>query len=223
MKLQKKLLNYLHPLLKPIAQWYSSKTREYKYGSLTLKIYPGIFHPGLFFSTRILADHLEKIEVKNKRLLELGAGSGMLSLLAAKRGAFVTASDINPVAVKNLQENFSINGVRGEIIQSDLFEKLNVRDYDIIFINPPYYPREVKNEKDYAWYCGPAFEYFEKLFQSLRGGTLPIIRMILSEDCDRVRIESIAEKYSLLLKEVYSVEKGGEKNFIFSISSASQA
>jgi release factor glutamine methyltransferase len=42
--------------------------------------------------------------LKNKHVLELGAGSGLIAIKAAKEGALVTATDINPVAIEYLHK-----------------------------------------------------------------------------------------------------------------------
>src|SRR6218665_2258260 len=99
MHLRKKILNAFHPLLKPISAWYLSRTRIYKYDNISVRIHPGVFHPGLFFSTKLLLEYLKGQPIQEKHLLELGAGSGLISVVAAKRGARVTGSDINPTAI----------------------------------------------------------------------------------------------------------------------------
>lgn len=49
---------------------------------------------------------------KGTRFLDVGCGSGILSILADKLGAaFIKAVDVDPVAVANCRENFAVNGV----------------------------------------------------------------------------------------------------------------
>ena len=46
----------------------------------------------------------KKLPLHGKIFLELGAGNGLISIYAAKKGAKVTATDINPVAVEFLRD-----------------------------------------------------------------------------------------------------------------------
>ena len=72
-------------------------------------------------------------------MLEMGSGSGLISIHAAKAGAKVTAVDINPYAVECTRRNAAKNGVRIETEKSDLFQ--NVKgNFDLIVFNPPYLP-----------------------------------------------------------------------------------
>src|SRR4029078_3746499 len=85
---------------RPLLVKYLSKTRIYSCKGITLEIPPQVFHPGFFFSTRFLLRYIEKDRFRHRTVLELGAGSGLLSIYAARKGAMVTATDINPVAVE---------------------------------------------------------------------------------------------------------------------------
>lgn len=76
--------------------------------------------------------------------LEIGCGSGIVSIHAAKLGARVTAIDINPHAVECTRRNANRNGVRIQVRQGDLFG--NVTGYfDVIAFNPPYLPTETRS------------------------------------------------------------------------------
>ncbi len=210
--------------LKPITRWYLAKERSYSFEEIKIKIYPTVFHPGLFYSTKILINYLKQQKLKNLKILELGAGSGLISIYAAKRNADVTASDINPIAIENLKLNATLNEVKIEIVQSDLFDALYQTDFSLIIINPPYYPKNILTQSDLAWYCGENFEYFKKLFFQLNDRLNQHCRclMILSEDCDLLEISSLASKHSLRLKKVYEEKGRIENNFVFEITKQSQ-
>jgi release factor glutamine methyltransferase len=219
MRLIKKLLNKFHPFLKPMYRWYLSKPRLYSYDNIKVKVFPGVFHPGLFFSTKVLIEFLSNIDLNGKRMLELGAGSGLISIYCARRGAKVTSSDINDVALAGLQENKAANAVDLTIVKADVLDGIDPKAFDIIVINPPYYPKNVESKNDYAWFCGENFQYFKKLFASLGSANHEglDVYMILSEDCKIDKIASLSEANDLRLDVVFRKVVVGEENVVYRV------
>ncbi|MEI7583518.1 MAG: HemK2/MTQ2 family protein methyltransferase [Runella sp.] len=207
-------------VLIPFFQNYLSQERKVKVGDMSLKVPVGVFHPTLFLSTKFLLEYIKIQEFKDKKMLELGAGSGLLSIEMAKRGATVMASDISLKACQAVQENALQNGVVIEIIHSDLFADFEKKTFDFILINPPYYPKNPETEADQAWFCGENFEYFQKLFHQLRhflannGKAI----MVLSEDCDILKISQLAAQFGYLWKQVAQKKSWGEWNYLFEIT-----
>ncbi|MBQ4821784.1 methyltransferase [Aquimarina sp. MMG016] len=210
----------IHPIAKIGFKTYFSKPRKYKFENVEAIVHPGVFPPHLTISTKILLNYLKTQSLKNKTLLELGCGSGIISLFAAYQGAIVTASDINPSALQGLKVSSSKSDLHISIRYSDLFENLTNMRFDYIIINPPYYPKEPKNIKEEAWFCGSNFEYFKKLFFQLPEYVKKdnCVLMILSQDCEIKHIESIASKNNLSFKSILEKKVVGETNFIFKIS-----
>jgi predicted nicotinamide N-methyase len=62
-------------------------------------------------SGRALAEAMSTFAVAGKRILELGCGLGLASLVLQRRGADVTASDYHPLAEEFLRENAALNGL----------------------------------------------------------------------------------------------------------------
>jgi release factor glutamine methyltransferase len=215
--LTKKLL---FPLLSSAYNIYSSEERSYSYKGINVKVMPGVFHPGLFFSTKLILEYISKKGLKDKTVLELGAGSGLISIYCATQNSKVTATDINPTAIKNIIKNSELNNVKLDVIESDLFDKIEMSKFDFIIINPPYFPKNPKNEKELAWFCGNDFQYFKKLFAQLSNYKTneTFVLMILSEDCDLQRITSIANENHLSMNIVFQKKVFGEANYIFRIS-----
>ncbi len=221
------MLDYLHKkyydvLVQPILKQRLKKVRIYTYADLQLKIYPGVFHPKYFFSTQLFAAFAKQLDLKNKKVCEVGAGSGLLSFIAFSEGAEVYSFDINETAVKGIKENLESNfkeRINFNVYLSDLFNNVPVNKFDIFFINPPYFFTDPSDEGSYAWYCGKNGEYFEKLFKQLNGYSHPSsqIYMILADNCDLERISTIAKKYNYLLSLCYEKKIKWEKNFIFNI------
>jgi release factor glutamine methyltransferase len=208
-------------ILYPVSEKYLAKERDYSYKNITVTVFPGVFHPGFFFSTKILLKYLEMVDLNQKYILELGAGTGLISIFAAKRGGFVTASDISLTAVYNIEKNIKMTDANVEVIHSDLFDDVpNIR-YDYIIINPPYYKKTPASEKEFAWFGGDDFQYFKKLFTQLGNNFFENtnVIMVLSDEADLEMIKSIASEYKFLLKEVFHKNTWGENHFIYNIRS----
>lgn len=203
----------------PLLKKYLSKTRRYHYKNIHLEVPVSVFHPGFFFSTHLLLDQLTSLSLKNKTLLEPGAGSGLISIFAALKGANVTATDINPVAVDYLKRNSERNNVQLTILKSDLFDNIPQQLFDFIVINPPYYKKQPQSFADYAWNCGPNGEYFKKLFAQLKNfiHDKTKVLMVLCDGCDIDMVLSIAGENGYKTRMVFSKKNIIEKSFIYSI------
>ncbi|MGB8193646.1 MAG: HemK2/MTQ2 family protein methyltransferase [Chitinophagaceae bacterium] len=204
---------------KPLLVKYLSRNRQYTNNGISLDIAPEVFHPGFFFSSKLLMRALSKLPLKNKSLLELGAGSGLIAMQAARQGAVVTATDINPVAIEYLEKNRQHNGIAVRIIQSDLFGNIPLEAFDLIAINPPYYKKDPHTPADYAWFCGKKGEFFARLFSEL-GNYMherSEVLMILCDGCDLDMIRGMATSNGFSMKCLKESRNLLEKNFIFSI------
>jgi len=206
-------------VLKPLANRYLSKDRYYRFDNIKIRIKSGIFHPGLFFSTKILIKWLKNQDVIGKHLLELGAGSGLISFIAVQNGAMVTASDISPKVIENLEFNMNKNQLKLKSVLSDLFDHIPENQYfDFILINPPYYSKAPISDDERAWFCGVEFEYFTKLFSQLRMRNFGKAILILSEDCEIDTIHKLGLKAGIEMKLEKSEKVLWEWNHIFELS-----
>jgi ribosomal protein L11 methyltransferase len=79
------------------------------------------FGTGHHQTTRLCLSLLQSIEIAGRRLVDVGTGSGVLAIAAAKLGArSVTAMDNDSDALHNARENVERNAVIVEIVQADL-------------------------------------------------------------------------------------------------------
>ena len=204
---------------KPLLEKYLSKTRTYQYKDIRLEVAPEVFHPGFFFSTHVLLKYLKKLPLQNQHFLELGCGSGLIAIYAAKKGATVTATDINKIALQFLARNSRFNNTALRIIESDLFRDIPEQPFDIIAINPPYYKKQPRSDRDYAWHCGENGEFFGSMFRDLGRyvHSQTEVCMVLFEGCDMEMIGNQASKYGFELQCIHAHENLLEKNFVFKI------
>ncbi len=221
--LRKILKRFLTPILQFAAKKHASSPLEYRFQSLKMTILPSVFHPAWHLSTKCLVTFLGEKDLTGKALWELGAGSGLVSLFSAQKGAVVTATDINLTALEGLKNNALRNHLEIEVLESDIFEKMQNRFFDYIIINPPYYPQNPANDAEKAFFCGTEFQYFRRLFEGLSQyfalfSEKTEVIMILSEDCNMQKISEIAAKNGLTLQQIWEKRVWGEWNFIYQIS-----
>jgi len=100
---------------------------------------PGMaFGSGTHETTKLCSLYIEKYLKPGDNLLDLGCGSGILSIVAYKLGAKkLTCVDIDEVAIKVTQENFVINGLDKKdylLINGELGNLKNYK-FDIITAN----------------------------------------------------------------------------------------
>lgn len=131
---------YFHPFkvtnkltIKPTWEDYIPNDHE-----IIIEIDPGMaFGSGTHETTSLCLRKLEKYITKNTNVLDVGCGSGILSITAAKLGApSVLALDLDPVAVKVARSNIKQNNVedRVNVIENDLLNGINQK-FDIIIAN----------------------------------------------------------------------------------------
>ncbi|UYQ60337.1 HemK2/MTQ2 family protein methyltransferase [Streptomyces peucetius] len=103
-----------------------------------------VFAPGVYApqsDTFLLADALEREPLgPGAEVLDVGTGTGVLALAAARRGARVTAVDRSWRAVAATRLNAARAGQRVRVLHGDLLAPAAGRRFDLIVCNPPYVP-----------------------------------------------------------------------------------
>lgn len=105
-------------------------------GNFGVYLHPSVLSPKYFPETMWFGENLPSI-VQGRSFLEVGLGSGLVSLCLAASGSAVAGVDINPKAVELTKKNFESNGQSGHFVNSDVFENVTEK-YDFIFWNHPW-------------------------------------------------------------------------------------
>ena len=122
---------------------------DQKEGDIVIEIDPGTaFGSGSHETTKLCISQLKKYMKKDTELLDVGTGSGILSIIGLKLGAaHAVATDIDPNAIRATEENFEINHVsdgQAAVFQVNIldekeaagfYEKNGGKQYDIIVAN----------------------------------------------------------------------------------------
>lgn len=87
-----------------------------KPGEIIIKLDPGMaFGTGSHPSTKLSLALLQEVACEGAAVYDVGTGSGVLAIAAAKLGARVVAIDIDPVAVEIARENIDRNQVSAQV------------------------------------------------------------------------------------------------------------
>ncbi|WP_199621744.1 50S ribosomal protein L11 methyltransferase [Paenibacillus alkalitolerans] len=104
------------------------ETYEAKPGETIVELDPGMaFGTGTHATTSLCMRTLEEVVRPGDHVIDVGTGSGILAITAAKLGAErVLALDLDPVAVSSAQENVRLNGLSDQITVrlSDLLQAI---------------------------------------------------------------------------------------------------
>lgn len=162
-------------------------------GEMVIEIDPGMaFGTGTHATTRMCVKHLEKyITSENDKVLDLGCGSGILSIAAALLGSKnVYGVDIDPNAVAASAENVEMNGLSDviEIAYGDVTEGLGMKAdiiaanlmADLIIMLAPDIAKHLEGKKIFIS-SGILEEKLEDVLKAIKGSGFEIIE-VLHED-----------------------------------------
>lgn len=119
-----------------------------------LLIAPSVFNPRLLRTGEYFARVIAGYRLgAGGSVLDLGTGSGICAIVAARHARRVVAVDINPAAVRCARVNAQLNAVeqRIECRAGDLFAPVAGERFDAIFFNPPFAFGLPRNARDCAW------------------------------------------------------------------------
>ncbi|HEV8579344.1 MAG TPA: methyltransferase [Thermoanaerobaculia bacterium] len=112
-----------------------------------------LFRTGEMLARTVAASSLASPRSAPARALDLGTGSGIGAVFAARRGFQVVAADLNPDAVRCARLNALLNRLedRIEVRQGDLFAPVAGETFDLVLFNPPFFQGTPRGPLDLAW------------------------------------------------------------------------
>ncbi|MFC3282622.1 methyltransferase [Litchfieldella rifensis] len=136
---------------------------------LQLVSHPGVFgHGKLDEGTQLLLQQLPAVLPEPASttsgsfgVLDMGCGDGILGAWLARRGARVTAVDVNAFAVEATRRTLDANAQVGEVLASDVYSALDGRRFDVIVSNPPFHQERSIDYGPAAQLIGEAPHYLE--------------------------------------------------------------
>lgn len=151
----------------------------------------------------------ESGDIEDKQVLEIGTGSGLLSLCCLKAGAkSVVATDVNPAAVENTTYNADRQKFTEQMevrqVSEDQLGAFSVikpeEQFDFIISNPPWVNQKPRTVAEYALY-DENFALMKSLFEGLPKHLKPNGRVLLAYGCvDAIKtVEKLAKEHQLEL------------------------
>jgi len=174
-----------------------------------LTVRPTVFHPRYFISSEAFAAFVDRLDFSGKLVADVGTGTGVLALAAARAGAaYVVAADINPNAALNAAENARANGLgdRVSALCCDLLAALAPRPlFDVILSSPPKHAGEPRNLADLGWHAGPKYRYIAALFDHARQRLKPggLMYVMVSSDSDLDFLGSLVDQAGFRARQVH--------------------
>ncbi len=163
----------------------------------------------------LLEKHVKKL-AKGK-VIDMGTGSGIQALAAAKRGRSVLAVDISPEVIKHCRKEIACRKIK--CLQSDLFEKVK-GEFDTIIFNPPYLPQELP-ERDVALEGGKkGYETIVRFLEDANAflKTNGAILLLFSSLSNKKRIEQAIKQNLFTFAELDRLHIFFEDLFVYKIT-----
>jgi release factor glutamine methyltransferase len=126
------------------------------FGNYVFDVWKNVYEPAedsFLFSENLKVQEAETV-------LDVGAGCGLLGILAAEKAKVVVAVDVNPYAVRCARGNAKLNKVQNKIyyVQGNLFTPLSESfKFDVVLFNSPYLPADEDETESWierAWAGG---------------------------------------------------------------------
>ena len=190
-----------------------------------LVVLPQVFNPVLLRTGVFLARNLPsptpvagERSPAEPRALDVGTGSGIGAIFAARRGYRVIGVDINPEAVRCARINALLNQLddRIEIRPGDLFKSVAGERFDLVLFNPPFYRGTPADRLDQAW---RATDVIERFAGGLAQALTPTgeARIVLSTDGEWRAMLGALDAAGFTTRSIASHDFGNEILTVYSV------
>jgi len=160
---------------------------------------PNVLRTGGFFASQIDG----RLVAADDDVLDMGTGSGVCALFAARHARSVVAVDINPAAIRCATLNALLNHLeaRIEIQHGDLFSPVAGRRFDLVLFNPPFLAGAPKDARDAAWRSSDVPQRFAaELADHLKpSGAALVLLSSFGDACPRYEAELKAHGFHLVV------------------------
>lgn len=174
-------------------------TRLTRIAGFELTIRPTVYDPRYYRAPAYFAEFIGGLNLSGKTVADVGTGSGIQALAAARAGASrVVAIDVNPNAVATTAANARANGFEHCVfpVASNLFLAITPRpQFDVILANPPFCDGRAWDVADRAWRAGAQYKDITPMFDQVRTRLAPdgVMYLILSSHTDLEFVESVIQ------------------------------
>jgi release factor glutamine methyltransferase len=121
---------------------------------LPILVIPGVANPKLLRTGAFFAEQIDaRLIPAGAAVLDMGTGSGVCALAAARHARRVLAVDLSSAAVRCARLNAVLNELedRVEVRHGDLFAPVERERFDLVLFNPPFLLGAPKDDRDAAW------------------------------------------------------------------------
>ena len=197
---------------------------------IPLVVLPDVFNPVLLRTGVFLARNLpspapsaDQQSSAEPRALDVGTGSGIGAIFAARHGYRVIGVDINPDSVRCARINVLLNQLddRIEIRPGDLFAGVADDRFDLVLFNPPFYRGAPADRLDLAW---RATDVIERFARGLGQALTPAgeARVVLSTDGEWRAMLGALDAAGFTTRSIASHDFGNEILTVYSATLAAQ-
>lgn len=192
-------------------------------GGVPLLVLPTVFNPVLLRTGAFLAETVSELYPdgagRGRSALDMGTGSGIGAVFAARSGFRVVGVDVAPDAVRCARINVLLNRLedRVEVRTGDLFAPVTGERFDLVLFNPPFFRGMPKDPSDRAWRSPDVMERFA---EGVPGCLEPEGRVlvVLSTDGEGEAMLAALEGAGLRVAEVARRDLGNEVVRVYTAS-----